>query len=102
MEIQVFLSGGSFKKIEPRTADNIGAVAIITSVFATLVFCFIYLTYLSLPGLLNKKVLENNLKERIFAEFKLRINTPTEISYAILPTPHFVAKNVKEKNEDYR
>ena len=39
IEIQVFLSGGSFKKIAPRIADNIGAVAIITRVFATLVFC---------------------------------------------------------------
>ena len=39
IEIQVFLSGGSFKKIAPSIADNIGAVAIITSVLATLVFC---------------------------------------------------------------
>ena len=39
IEIHVFLSGGSFKKIAPSIADNIGAVAIITRVFATLVFC---------------------------------------------------------------
>ena len=38
IEIQVFLSGGSFKKIAPRIADSIGAVAIITRVFATFVF----------------------------------------------------------------
>ena len=38
IEIHVFLSGGSFKKTAPRIADNIGAVAIITSVFATFVF----------------------------------------------------------------
>ena len=38
IEIHVFLSGGSFKKIAPRIADSIGAVAIITRVFATLVF----------------------------------------------------------------
>ena len=67
---------------------------------STLVFFFLYLTYLSLPGLLNKKVLENNLKERIFDEFKLIINTPTDISYAILPTPHFVAKNVTVLNKN--
>ena len=34
IETHVFLSGGSFKKMEPSIADNIGAVAIITSVFA--------------------------------------------------------------------
>ena len=38
MEIQVFLSGGSFRNIAPRIADNIGAVAIITKVLATFVF----------------------------------------------------------------
>ena len=38
IEIHVFLSGGSFKNIAPSIADNIGAVAIITSVLATLVF----------------------------------------------------------------
>ena len=38
IETHVFLSGGSFKKMEPSIADNIGAVAMITSVFATLVF----------------------------------------------------------------
>jgi len=38
IDIHVFLSGGSFKKIAPSIADSIGAVAIITSVFATFVF----------------------------------------------------------------
>ena len=36
--IQVLLSGISLRKIAPKTADNIGAIAIITKVFATLVF----------------------------------------------------------------
>ena len=39
IESSVFLSVGSFKKIALKTADNIGAVAIITRVFATFVFC---------------------------------------------------------------
>ena len=39
IETNVFLSGGSLRKIAPRIADSIGAVAIITKVFATLVFC---------------------------------------------------------------
>ena len=56
--------------------------------------------YLSLPGLLNKKVLENNLKNRIFDEFKFKIDTPSDISYSILPTPHFVIKNVKILNKN--
>ena len=60
------------------------------------------MTYLSLPGLLNKKVLENNLKDRIFDEFKFKINTPSDISYSILPTPHFVIKNVTILNNNLK
>ena len=37
--IQVFLSGNSLKNIAPRKADSIGAIAIITNVLATFVFC---------------------------------------------------------------
>ena len=36
--IQVFWSGTSLRKILPNIADNIGAIAIITRVLATLVF----------------------------------------------------------------
>ena len=36
--INVFLSGFSFKNIAPKIADNIGARATITKVFATFVF----------------------------------------------------------------
>ena len=35
---QVFLSGISFKNIAPKIAESMGAIAIITRVFATLVF----------------------------------------------------------------
>ena len=35
---QVFLSGFSLRKNDPRIADNIGAVAIIIKVLATFVF----------------------------------------------------------------
>mgnify|MGYP001236104462 CR=1 FL=1 len=38
IEINVFLSGGSFRNIAPKIADSIGAVAIITRVLATFVF----------------------------------------------------------------
>ena len=38
IDIRVLLSGRSFKKIRLRIADNVGAVAIITRVFATFVF----------------------------------------------------------------
>ena len=38
IDIQVLLSGGSFRKIAPKTADNIGAVATIMRVLETLVF----------------------------------------------------------------
>ena len=38
IDIQVLLSGGSFRKIAPKNADNIGAVATIMRVLDKLVF----------------------------------------------------------------
>ena len=65
-----------------------------------LVLIFLYLTYLSLPGLLDKQILERGLKNKIYKDFRLRIDTPTKINYSILPSPHFIIRNVTILNEN--
>ena len=65
-----------------------------------LVFTFLYLTYLSLPGLLNKQLLETSLKKRILEDFNLKIDTSVDINYTILPTPQFIISNVTILNKD--
>ncbi len=61
---------------------------------------FLYLFYLSIPTLYNKGNLQKNFSNKLLDEFKLNISFSPEITYSILPSPHFVIENVKIFNND--
>ena len=56
---------------------------------------FFYLFYLSIPTLYNKTWLQNNLEDKLFEEFNINFSVSSDISYNILPSPHFLIKNSK-------
>ena len=56
---------------------------------------FIYLFYLSIPVLYDKTWLQNNIENQLLKEFKINFSTSSNISYRILPTPHFLIKDSK-------
>ena len=56
---------------------------------------FFYLFYLSIPSLYNKTWLQNNLENKLLEEFKINFSISHDISYNILPSPHFLIKNSK-------
>ena len=56
---------------------------------------FVYLFYLSIPTLYNKGWVQNTIENKLVNEFKLRFSISSEISYEILPSPHFTIKNAK-------
>ena len=56
---------------------------------------FFYLFYLSIPTLYNKTWLQNNLEDKLFEEFKINFSISSDVSYNILPSPHFLVKNSK-------
>ena len=56
---------------------------------------FFYLFYLSIPTLYNKTWLQNNLEDKLFEEFNINFSISSDISYNILPSPHFLIKNSK-------
>jgi hypothetical protein len=56
---------------------------------------FFYLFYLSIPTLYDKTWLQNNIETKLFDEFKINFSISPEISYNILPSPHFLIKNSK-------
>ena len=61
---------------------------------------FLYLFYLSIPSLYNKGRLQKVLTEKLASEFKINLSISSEISYSILPAPHFLIKNTKIFNDD--
>tara|TARA_B110000196_G_scaffold318681_1_gene334641 strand:+ start:685 stop:2208 length:1524 start_codon:yes stop_codon:yes gene_type:complete len=56
---------------------------------------FVYLFYLTLPSLYNKTWVQNTIEKKLLNEFKINFSISSQISYEILPSPHFTIKNVK-------
>ena len=56
---------------------------------------FLYLFYLLMPVLYDKDWIRSNIESKILNEFKINISTSSDISYRILPAPHFLIKNSK-------
>jgi hypothetical protein len=56
---------------------------------------FFYLFYLLIPVLYDKTWVQNNIEKQLLKEFKLNFSTSSDISYRILPTPHFLIKDSK-------
>ena len=64
-------------------------------------FLFIYLFYLSIPTLYDKSWVQATIEKKLIEEFKINFSTSSQISYDILPSPHFKIKNVKIFNENF-
>ena len=56
---------------------------------------FFYLFYLSIPVLYNKIWVQNTIQQKLQKEFKVNFSLSSDISYFILPAPHFLIKDSK-------
>ncbi len=56
---------------------------------------FFYLFYLLIPLLYDKSWVQINIENKIVDEFKINLSSSADISYRILPYPHFLIKNSK-------
>ena len=61
---------------------------------------FLYIFYLSLPTLYDKTWLQNYLENQLLKEFNINFSTSSNISYRILPKPHFLIKDTKILKKD--
>tara|TARA_B110000259_G_scaffold90680_1_gene105275 strand:- start:975 stop:2606 length:1632 start_codon:yes stop_codon:yes gene_type:complete len=62
---------------------------------------FFYLFYLSIPILYNKNWVQKNIENLLFKDFKIDFSLSSDISYRILPSPHYLVKDSKilKKND---
>ncbi len=74
----------------PRFNINIKIV-----IFSISTLFFIYLLYLSIPSLYKSGRVQKVLSDEILSEFNLNISLSPDITYRILPTPHFSIKDSK-------
>ena len=61
---------------------------------------FLYIFYLLTPLLYEKSWVQNNIESKLFNEFGINLSASADISYRILPAPHFLIKDSKILIED--
>lgn len=64
------------------------------SIFVTSLIFFLYLIYISIPGIIYNKSIQNYLTNLLKAEYKIDISLSPKISYSILPFPNFQVEDV--------
>ena len=56
---------------------------------------FLYVFYLLIPLLYDKTLVQSDIEKKLLNEFKINVSTSADISYRILPAPHFLIKDSK-------
>ena len=65
------------------------------TVFTFSALFFLYLLYLSVPSLYDSGRVQKALYNKIYKEFQLNLSLSSDITYRILPMPHFHIKDSK-------
>jgi len=91
-----------FKKKIAETRVNIFNKVLV----GFILLLFLYLFYLLIPTLYNKSWVQKTIENKLIEEFKIDFSLSSDITYGILPSPHFLIKdskifidNDKEKSE---
>ena len=80
-------------KLENKTNNKFQVSNFNKCVIAIIGMLFIYIFYLLIPLLYDKNWLQNKIIEKLKDEFNINLINTTDISYRILPSPHFSIKN---------
>jgi len=80
-------------KLENKTNDKFQVSTFNKCVIAIIGTLFIYIFYLLIPLLYDKNWLQNKIIEKLKDEFNISLINTSDISYRILPKPHFSIKN---------
>ena len=80
-------------KVEIKTNNNF-KISIFNKCLVTFIaLLFVYLFYLLIPLLYDKTRVKIDIENKLLKEFKINLSTSADISYHILPAPHFLIKN---------
>ena len=80
-------------KVENKTNDKLKISSFNKILITFISLLFLYIFYLLIPTIYDKDWVKDNIKTKLFKEFKLNLNSFENISYRILPAPHFLIKD---------
>ena len=64
------------------------------ALFVLSIVFFLYLLYLSIPGIVISESIQNELEEKLKKKYNLNFALTPEINYSILPKPHYIINDV--------
>ena len=82
-------------KVENKTNNNSFISNFNKYLISFISLLFIYLFYLLIPLLYDETWLQTKIERKLLNEFVVNISTSADISYRILPAPHFVIRDSK-------
>jgi hypothetical protein len=82
-------------KVENKTNDKFHVSNFSKYIIAIITVLFIYIFYLSIPLLYDKNWLQNKIVTKLSDEFNINLSNSFDISYRILPKPHYLIKDTK-------
>ena len=82
-------------KVQNKTNNNFNISVFNKYLITFITSLFLYLFYLLIPLLYDKTWLQANIESKLLNEFKVNLSTSADISYRILPAPHFLIKDSK-------
>ena len=87
-------------KVQNKTNNNFKISSFNKYFIVFIASLFIYLFYLLIPLLYEKTWLQTNIERKLLNEFKINLDISAEISYHILPAPHFLIRDSKIYTDD--
>ena len=82
-------------KVENKTKDKFQVSTFNKYIITIIVILFTYIFYLMIPLLYDKSWVQNKIVSKLSAEFNINLSNSFDISYRILPKPHYLIKDSK-------
>ena len=82
-------------KVENKTNDKFHISNFSKYLIAIIAVLFVYIFYLLTPLLYDKNWVQNKIVTKLSAEFNISLSNSFDISYRILPKPHYLIKDSK-------
>ena len=82
-------------KVENKTNDKFHVSNFSKYIITVIVVLFVYIFYLLIPILYDKNWVQNKIVTELIDEFNINLSNSFDISYRILPKPHYLIKDTK-------
>ncbi|MDC1353208.1 hypothetical protein N8161_01130 [Pelagibacteraceae bacterium] len=89
-------------KVENKTNDKFYVSNFSKYTIVAIVALFTYIFYLSIPLLYDKNWVQNKIVTKLSDEFNINLSNSFDISYRILPKPHYLIKDTKTTSAEIK